>query len=57
MQFITCRTVKPIQHFSSLIGYVKDEYIIVKMPIENGVRAALDSGKKLTALVFARMNI
>lgn len=35
LQFITYRTVKPIQHFSSLIGYIKDEYIIVKTPVEN----------------------
>jgi c-di-GMP-binding flagellar brake protein YcgR len=57
LQFITYRTVKPVQHFSSLIGYVKDEYIIVKTPVENGVPIALDGGEKLTIRVFAGMNV
>jgi c-di-GMP-binding flagellar brake protein YcgR len=57
MQLVTYRTVKPIQHFSSLIGYIKDEYIIVKTPIENGVTITLDSGEKLTIRVFAGMNV
>lgn len=57
LQFITYRTVKPIQHFSSLIGYIKDEYIIVKTPAENGVPITLDVGEKLTIRVFAGMNV
>jgi c-di-GMP-binding flagellar brake protein YcgR len=57
LQLVTYRTVKPIQHFSSLIGYIKDEYIIVKTPVENGVPIALDGGEKLTIRVFAGMNV
>ena len=57
LQFITYRTVKPIQHFSSLIGYIKDEYIIVKTPVENGLPISLDVGEKLTIRVFAGMNV
>ncbi len=57
LQFITYRTVKPVQHFSSLIGYVKDEYIIVRTPVENGVPIALDDGEKLTIRVFSGMNV
>lgn len=57
LQFITYRTVKPVQHFSSLIGYIKDEYIVVKTPLENGVPIALDDGEKLTIRVFAGMNV
>jgi hypothetical protein len=34
LQFITHRSIKPVQHFSTLIGYVKDEYMIVKLPME-----------------------
>jgi hypothetical protein len=45
LQLVTYRTVKLIQHFSSLIGYIEDEYIIVKTPIENGVAIAFDSGE------------
>ena len=57
LQLVTYRTVKPMQHFSSLIGYIKDEYIIVKTPVENGVPITLDSGEKLTIRVFAGMNV
>jgi c-di-GMP-binding flagellar brake protein YcgR len=57
LQFITYRTVKPVQHFSSLIGYIKDEYIIVRTPVENGLPIALDVGEKLTIRVFAGMNV
>lgn len=57
LQLITYRTVKPIQHFSSLIGYIKDEYIIVKTPVENGLPISLDVGEKLTIRVFAGMNV
>ena len=27
LQFITHRRLKPVQHFSTLIGWVKDEYM------------------------------
>ena len=57
LQLITYRTVKPIQHFSSLIGYIKDEYIIVRTPVENGVPITLDLGEKLTIRVFSGMNV
>lgn len=57
LQFITYRTVKPLQHFSSLIGYIKDEYIIVRTPVENGMPIALDVGEKLTIRVFSGMNV
>lgn len=57
LQLITYRTVKPVQHFSSLIGYIKDDYIIVRTPVENGVPITLDPGEKLTIRVFAGMNV
>ena len=53
IQFITHRTIKPIQHFSTLIGYVKDEYLIVKIPQENGAAIVLNEGDKLTIRVFS----
>jgi hypothetical protein len=29
LQLITHRQIKPVEYFSTLIGYVKDEYLIV----------------------------
>jgi len=52
IQFITHRTIKPVQHFSTLIGWVKDEYMIVKVPFENNAPIALNEGDKLTIRVF-----
>ena len=57
IQFITHRTIKPIQHFSTLIGWVKDEYLIVKMPFENGAPIVLNEGDKLTIRVFSGVNV
>lgn len=57
IQFITHRTVKPVQHFSTLIGYVKDEYMIVKIPVADGAPIALGEGDKLTIRVFSGVNV
>jgi len=57
LQFITHRRVKPVQHFSSLIGYVKDEYIIFKIPMENGSPIALTEGERLTIRVFSGVKV
>ena len=57
IQFITHRTIKPIQHFSTLIGYVKDEYLIVKIPMENGASIVLNEGDKLTIRVFSGVTV
>jgi c-di-GMP-binding flagellar brake protein YcgR len=57
IQFITHRTMKPIQHFSTLIGWVKDEYMIVKVPFENGAPISVNEGDKLTIRVFSGVNV
>lgn len=57
IQFITHRSMKPVQHFSTLIGWVKDEYMIVKVPFENGSPIAVNDGDKLTIRVFSGVNV
>jgi c-di-GMP-binding flagellar brake protein YcgR len=57
LQFITHRHLKPVQHFSTLIGYVKDEYMIVKIPVENGAPISLNEGEKLTIRVFSGVTV
>jgi c-di-GMP-binding flagellar brake protein YcgR len=57
LQLITHRRVKPVQHFSSLIGYIKDEYIILKIPMENGAPIALAEGERLTIRVFSGIKV
>ncbi|MDB5909304.1 MAG: flagellar brake protein [Massilia sp.] len=57
LQFLTHRSIKPVQHFSTLIGYVKDEYMIVKVPVENGAPISLAEGEKLTIRVFSGVTV
>ena len=57
IQFITHRTMKPVQHFSTMIGWVKDEYMIVRVPFENGAPIAVNDGDKLTIRVFSGVNV
>lgn len=57
LQFMTHRRVKPVPYFSTLIGYVKDEYIIVKIPTENGVPIGLTEGERVTIRVFSGVNV
>jgi c-di-GMP-binding flagellar brake protein YcgR len=57
LQLITHRGFKPVQHFSTLIGYVKDEYMIVKIPADNGAPISLTEGEKLTIRVFSGVTV
>ena len=57
VQFITHRGIKPTQHFSTVIGYVKDEYIILKIPMENGAPIPLTDGEKVTVRVFSGVTV
>jgi c-di-GMP-binding flagellar brake protein YcgR len=57
LQFITHRSIKPVQHFSTLIGFIKDEYMIVKIPTENGAPISLTEGEKLTIRVFSGVTV
>lgn len=57
LQLITHRRVKPVPHFSSLIGYVRDEYLIVKIPLEDGVPIGLTEGERVTIRVFSGVNV
>jgi c-di-GMP-binding flagellar brake protein YcgR len=57
LQFITYRRLKPVQYFSTLIGYVRDEYLIVKLPMENGTPVGLVEGERVTIRVFSGVNV
>jgi c-di-GMP-binding flagellar brake protein YcgR len=57
LQFITYRRLKPVQYFSTLIGYVRDEYLIVKVPMENGTPIGLVEGERITIRVFSGTNV
>ncbi len=57
IQLITHRTLRPMQHFSTVIGWVRDEYMIVKIPLESNGPIAITEGDKLTVRVFSGVNV
>lgn len=57
LQIMTHRRTKPVPYFSTLIGYVKDDYIIVKVPTEHGVPIGLNEGERVTVRVFSGINV
>lgn len=57
LQFITHRRLKPVQYFSTLIGWLKDEYLIVKIPMDNGAPIPLVEGERLTMRVFSGIHV
>ena len=57
LQLLTHRRVKPVPYFSTLIGFVKDEYIIVKTPAENGSPISLTDGERITVRLFSGVNV
>jgi c-di-GMP-binding flagellar brake protein YcgR len=57
LQLLLHRGLVPVQHFSTLIGYAKDEYLLIKMPVENGAPMLLREGEQLTVRVFSGMTV
>lgn len=57
LQLLTHRRLKPVQHFSTLIGWLKDEYLIVKIPFEKNAPIALTEGERVTIRVFSGVNV
>ena len=57
LQLITHRHLKPVPYFSTLVGYVRDEYLIVKVPVVNGTPIGLVEGERLTIRVFSGTNV
>lgn len=57
LQVLVVRDIKPIQYFSTLIGYVKDEYLIIKTPFDNGTPIALREGDRITMRVFSGVRV
>lgn len=57
LQLFTYREAKPVEHFSTLIGYLKDEYVVCKTPIRNNVLMSFYDGEKLSVRGFTGTKI
>lgn len=57
LQFLVHRAIKPVPYFSTLIGYIKDEYLIVRTPVDNGNLIGLVDGERITIRVFSGTSV
>ena len=44
-------------YFSSLIGYVTGEYLLVKLPVERGLSVPMQEGERVTIRVFSGVSV
>jgi c-di-GMP-binding flagellar brake protein YcgR len=57
LQLTLYHGTKPAQYFTTLIGYVKDEYLLVKIPFEDGTPIGLLDGERLTIRAFSGTSV
>lgn len=57
LQLAVVRDVKPIQYFSTLIGYIRNDYLILKAPTAAKNVIPLREGDKLGVRVFSGVSV
>lgn len=56
LQLILARPAQS-SYFSSLIGYVQGEYLLVKIPVEHGLTVPMQEGERITVRVFSGVSV
>lgn len=57
LQLIRYHGTRPVNHFTTLIGYVKDDYLLVKIPLEHGTPITLNDGERLNVRTFSGTSV
>ena len=57
LQLSIVRDVKPIQYFSTLIGYIRNEYLILKAPVVAKGIIPFREGDKVSVRVFSGVSV
>jgi c-di-GMP-binding flagellar brake protein YcgR len=57
LQLSVVRDVKPIQYFSSLIGYIRNDYMILKAPVVARGVIPFREGDKVSVRVFSGVSV
>jgi c-di-GMP-binding flagellar brake protein YcgR len=57
LQMMLQHGAKPSIYYTELIGYVDGEYLIVKMPFENGLSIQVNTGEQVTLRVLAGVDV
>ncbi|MDP3842757.1 MAG: flagellar brake protein [Oxalobacteraceae bacterium] len=57
LQIMLKRGARQLIYYTSLIGYVSGEYLLMKIPFEDGLSVPIRAGERLTLRVFSGMNV
>lgn len=57
VQLLVSREGQPFGHFSTLVGYVRDEYLLVRVPYANGLPIVLYEGETVSVRVFSGVDV
>lgn len=57
LQIMLQRGAGQIIHYTTLIGYVSGDYLLVKVPFENGLSVQMQEGEQVTLRTFSGLNV
>lgn len=57
VQLLVSREGQHYGHFSTLVGYVRDEYLLVRVPYANGLPIVLYEGETVSVRVFSGVDV
>lgn len=57
IQLLIWRNHERVQYFSSLIGYVRDEYLLIKIPTVDDVPIPIREGERINVRVFTGVKV
>ena len=57
LQIMLKRGSRQLIYYTSLIGYVSGEYLLMKIPFEHGLSVPMRAGEHVTLRVFSGMNV
>lgn len=57
LQIMLKRGAQPLIYYTSLIGYVSGNYLLMRIPLEHGLSVPIHGGERVTLRVFSGMNV
>lgn len=57
LQLVATRDIKQVHQFSHLIGYLKDEYLLLQIPNDSATLFPIHEGEKLTVRLFSGVRV
>ncbi|NMM37637.1 MAG: flagellar brake protein [Glaciimonas sp.] len=57
LQIMLKRGPRQVIYYTTLIGYVSGEYLLIKIPFENGLSVQTQARERVTLRVFSGMNV